>query len=39
VWVAKGRNSATLQAFFGRFEGLSGCHRSGSSMVMPPQQR
>ena len=23
----------------GRFEGLSGCHRSGRSMVMPPQQR
>ena len=22
-----------------RFEGLSGCHRSGRSMVMPPQQR
>jgi hypothetical protein len=24
---------------FRRFEGLSGCHRSGRSMVMPPQQR
>ena len=25
--------------FFRRFECLSGRHRSGSSMVMPPQQR
>ena len=32
-------NSPRLRSGIWRFEGLSGRHRSGRSMVMPPQQR
>ena len=33
------QRTAVVVQHVGRFEGLSGCHRSGRSMVVPPQQR